>query len=234
MRDHSTMAVLVWVALAIFALVVLAASYARWVKAWHGGDRADFPGNAVELARAILDEEGLAEVPIARSDHDDGFQAEPTIIWLRREVLEGRSITAIALAVHQVAHAAQHRDGLAMVGRREGWEKALLVIATAVAFWMIIVSGGSTGWILAGAAGLSALLTLCAVLVKLRSLPLEWDASFRRATLMLGRRLSPRDLRRARGVLRAELVHEVTRGFFLVPRVAWQVETTSWGGWWPR
>lgn len=217
------MPVLVGGALALFALLLLAALHARWIKAWHGGHRADFPGTGGELARQMLDEAGLRHVGVAWAEEDDFYDPEAGVVWLRQEHLEGRSITAVAIAAHEVGHALQHRDGMALFARRRQLARNVMPFACLAAFLFVEALGLNLGvpplTTAAVLSGLALPLMLVSIVAELRTLPLETDASFRRALPALARFLTERDARRARSVLRAELLHDVTRAVFRVPRL---------------
>jgi hypothetical protein len=192
----------------LLAVVFGPALYVRWTMARHGAERPDFPGTGGELARHLLDEAGLAQVVVERTDSGDHYDPEARAVRLGEAQFDGRSVTAVAVAAHEVGHAVQHRDGMAMFGLRirlvrlamatERIAYVILLLAPVLAFFTrspALLFGQLA--LFAGVMGLS-------VVVHLVTLPVELDASYRRALPALAAGyLAPADLGRARSVLRA-------------------------------
>src|SRR3954454_22452969 len=200
--------------LAAGALVVLAIVFGpqlwiRRVLVRHGGERSDFPGTGAELARHLLDEAGLQAVPVeqtGKGDHDD---PQSRTVRLLPQHHAGRSVSAVAIAAHEVSHAVQHARGepsfarrVALVGRLIWVERiagGMLLLAPIV--FMLVKSPVLLALeIAAGVALLGVRVVVHAV-----TLPVEFDASFGKALPVLerGRYLSGNDLPAARSVLRA-------------------------------
>jgi uncharacterized protein len=178
------------------------------VLARHGGDRPDLPGTGAELARHLLDEAGLGEVKVERSDIGDHYDPETRAVRLSVPHHDGRSIAAAAVAAHEVAHAVQHARAerafalrFALV-RKFSWldrvASAILLLAPIV----FIVVKAPIVLVLQVIAGL--LLLAIRVVVHLVTLPVELDASFGKALPVLeGGYLAAADLPAARSVLTA-------------------------------
>jgi Zn-dependent membrane protease YugP len=176
----------------------------------HAADRPDFPGTGGELARHLLDEAGLADVGLeetpAGTDHYDPIAR---VVRLSPNNLTGRSVTAVAVAAHEVGHAVQHRDGDAFLVTRTKWAGGLAGLDK-VAFWMLI-SIPLIGIIIKSPViamlQIGALVVLMSgrVLMHVLTLPMEIDASFKRALPVLeqGGFLQGDDLANARQVLKA-------------------------------
>jgi Zn-dependent membrane protease YugP len=98
------------VSIAVLAAVFGPALWARGVLGWYGDDRLDFAGTGGELARDLLDERGLARVKVEATDQGDHYDPGDKAVRLTRRNLEGRSLTAVATAAHEVGHALQDRD----------------------------------------------------------------------------------------------------------------------------
>jgi uncharacterized protein len=199
--------------LGIIALLALIFGPQYWVKsvmARHSADRPDLPGSGGELARHLLDEAGLANVGVeetpAGTDHYDPIAR---VVRLSPDNLTGRSVTAVAVAAHEVGHAVQHRDGDPFLVTRTKWAGGLAGLDK-VAFWMlmsipfigIIIKSPVIAMLQIGA--IIALLS-GRVLMHLLTLPMEIDASFKRALPVLenGGFLHEDDLASARQVLKA-------------------------------
>jgi Zn-dependent membrane protease YugP len=175
----------------------------------HAADRPDFPGTGAELARHLLDEAGLTDVAVEQTDLGDHYDPDARAVRLTDANIAGRSITAVAVAAHEVAHAVQHAEGMRLFALRTRLASALLWInraATIILFAAPLVGIVTRSPVLLGiqvAAGFGAL--AIGVVVHAVTLPLELDASFRRAlpALERGRYVEGDDLGAARSVLRA-------------------------------
>jgi uncharacterized protein len=195
-------------------------AYVKWAMARHGDDRPDLPGTGGELARHLLDEAGLAHVGVEPTDQGDHYDPDARMVRLSPENMEGRSVTAVAVAAHEVAHAVQHRDGARLFKLRLALARVVAPLQmVAMALMTVLPLLG----VFAGAGQLvvpSMLLALAvfvlSVGLQLVTLPLEFDASFARAlpALRAGGYLAERDLSAAQRVLRAAAMTYVA-GMFL-------------------
>ena len=95
-------------ALLLLALIFGPQVWIRRVLRQHGVDRPDLPGTGGELARHLLDEAGLQAVLVEPTDLGDHYDPDTRAVRLKREHHDGKSITAVAVAAHEVAHAVQH------------------------------------------------------------------------------------------------------------------------------
>jgi hypothetical protein len=183
--------------------------WVRRVLAQHGLDRPDLPGTGGELARHLLDEAGLQQVQVERTDLGDHYDPEARAVRLLPQHHDGRSVAAAAVAAHEVSHAVQHAHGEPAFARRFGLVKKLIWIervasaALLLAPVVLIVVKAPIVVVLQVIGGL--LLLLIRVVVHVVTLPVEFDASFGKALPVLeqGRYLSAADLPAARNVLRA-------------------------------
>src|SRR5262245_56483852 len=102
--------------LTIGVLVLLAVLFGpQWwvghVLKQHGVERPDLPGTGAELARHLLDEAGLHGVTVEETDKGDHYDPEARAVRLLPQHHGGRSISAVAVATHEVSHAVQHARG---------------------------------------------------------------------------------------------------------------------------
>lgn len=212
-------------ALGLLALIFGPMLYVRWIMAWHGRHRDDIPGTGGELARHLLDEEGLTAVIVEPTDQGDHYDPEDRAVRLSPANFDGRSITALAVAAHEVGHALQHRDGSALFDLRLRMAKGLMTLnrvaaAVLVAAPLLAIATRAPGLMAAQlVAGLG--LVAVSVVAQLVTLPLEWDASYRRALPSLsGGYLPPEDVPRARSVLRAAALTYVAAALLSVLNLA--------------
>lgn len=192
----------------LFAALIFGPSlWIRAVMKRHADPRPDFPGTGGELARHLLDEAGLQSVmvEVAESDH---YDPEAKAVRLSERNYNDASLTAVAVAAHEVGHALQDRDGYAPLVART---RIVTVAARADQLAMIATMGLS----LLGSAVLSPRFLLIGaiivigsglirVLANLITLPVEFDASFNRALPILRSGYIPaRDQAAASHILRA-------------------------------
>ncbi len=199
--------------LTIAVLGVLLVAPQLWVRSVlkrHGVARPEFRGTGGELARHLLDQEGLVDVKVeACAPGADHYDPEARAVRLSPEHFEGRSVAAVTIAAHEVGHALQHRDGDRALMARVTWARdtvwvrrvAFAVLASAPVIAIFVRS--PLLFALQLAAG--AMLLLVEVLMHAVTLPTEVDASFRRAlpTLRRGGYLDDADMPAAREVLLA-------------------------------
>lgn len=195
---------LVVLALAIFLLPNL---WAQWVLKRHARGRNDYPGSGGELASHLLRRFGLDHVAVEVSEQGDHYDPLTKAVRLSPDNFDGRSLTAVTVAAHEVGHALQHAEGYAplvarsrMVGVAQKAEKlgALLMMAAPFLFILTRLPGG-----LAAVIAIAVISFGTAAVVHLVTLPVEFDASFNRALPLLKEYVPPSDMNGARHVLTA-------------------------------
>jgi uncharacterized protein len=196
--------------LLLLALIFGPSWWVRRVMARHGAERPDFPGTGGELARHLLDAGGLPDVPVEETaPGTDHYDPLARAVRLSPDNLHGRSITAVAVAAHEVGHAFQHRDGDPFLVARTRWANGLAIVDK-IGFFLLLsipivaVAVKSPAIALAQVAAL-VLLMGSRILVHVLTLPIEIDASFKRALPLLadGGYLHADDMPAARSVLKA-------------------------------
>jgi Zn-dependent membrane protease YugP len=70
-----------------------------------------YAGTGAQLARYLLDKRGLDEVTVESTDQGDHYDPLAKAVRLTPDKYEGRSLTAITVAAHEVGHAIQDGDG---------------------------------------------------------------------------------------------------------------------------
>ncbi len=202
---------MLYLVIAVLALALIFGPQA-WVcseMARHASDRPDLPGTGGELARHLLDRFQLGAVKVEAVREGDHYDPIARVVRLSAANHDGRSITAVAVAAHEVSHAIQHAQGSALFAWRTALARFLVVfdkIAMAVLITaplvMAVTHVPALGLMQAGIA--IAMLGV-GLVVHLVTLPLEFDASFGKALPILSGDgyLHENDLPAARGVLRA-------------------------------
>lgn len=192
------------------AAIVLPQWWVRRVMRAHAGDRPDLPGTGGELARHLLDLARLGHVRVEIAppggDHYDPIEK---VVRLSPDNHDGRSITAVAVAAHEASHAMQDADGDTLLATRiklAGSIRAVEVTAAVVlALVPLVAILVKSPVLIALQVGVVLMLLGSRVVVHVLTLPVELDASFKRALPILetGGFLGPEDLPKAKSVLRA-------------------------------
>lgn len=197
------------VLIAALAVVTLPQLLVRATISRHSGDRPDMPGTGGELARHLLDRFGLSHVAVEATDKGDHYDPDAVAVRLMPQHLGGRSVSAVAIAAHEVSHAIQHGNGERKLALRQRLVRVAMftdriagIFFLAAPVLTVIIRSPVA---LAGAIALGIALLSVRVVVNLVTLPVETDASFAKALPILedGGYLSGDDLPAARNVLRA-------------------------------
>ena len=209
----------------LFALVFGPQWWVRRAMQQHTAERPDLPGTGGELARHLLDLARLEHVPveIAPADHYDPVA---DVVRLSPENHDGRSVTAVAVAAHEVAHALQHAAGDPLLAARvtfapvvRGFELAAAAVTMTAPVVLALVHSPA---LLALQVGVGVALLGVRLVFHLLTLPVELDASFRRALPILeaGGFLDAGDLPGARTVLRAAALTYVASSLVALVNIA--------------
>lgn len=200
-----------WAILTLVLVVVLFGPqlWVGWVLRRHSAERSDFPGTGGELARHLLDRFDLRAVQVGVTHKGDHYDPLSKTVRLDEAHFSGHSLTAVVIAAHEVGHALQDASGyrpLVWRHRLVGFANFAqqlgngLILATPII--AAITRIPSTGLLML-AGGIASIGS--ATLIHLITLPVEWDASFKRALPLLeaGRYIPESDLPAARRILRA-------------------------------
>jgi hypothetical protein len=168
-----------------------------------------YPRTGGQTARHLLDSLGLRGVIAEVTDKGDHYDPLAKAVRLSADNFNGRSLTAITIAAHEVGHALQDARAFAPLRWRTRLVHWVAPIEKLGAGMLMLspVAGALTRSPSLGLLGLlGGLLTLgTAVAVHFLTLPAELDASFIRALPLLKRHavLRQEDLPRARRLLTA-------------------------------
>ena len=183
-----------------------------WVQAvlarYNRKDEENFPGTGGELARHILDRFNLVEIAVEITEQGDHYDPEQRCIRLSRDKFDGKTLTAITVAAHECGHAIQHAAGEPLfmlrtrLARAAVWAQrfgSLLLFSAPLI--VLLFRHPSLGVVNA----LGAFLIIgFAIAMHLLTLPVELDASFRKALPILGKGyLNPGQIPAARRILTA-------------------------------
>ncbi len=198
-----------FLAVALILVVLFPKVWVRYTIKRHNKARPDLQGTGGELARHLLDRFGLSDVKVETTDRGDHYDPESRAVRLLPVHHDGQSLSAVAIAAHEVGHAIQHAHSDRWLELRQRLVKLAMKtdVLASVFFLASPVLGAlartPVAFFAVFAIGI-ALLTV-RVIVDLVTLPVEFDASFAKALPILkeGRYVDERDMPAIRSVLRA-------------------------------
>ena len=194
----------------VAVLIYLPSFWVRRVMRLYGADSVDIPGTGAELARHLIDRFQLHGVAVEECEpFKDHFDSRGPAVRLSPHNYQGRSLTAVAVAAHEVGHAIQFSRQEQIFRLRSKY----LPVASALnrcgilIMWLIPFAGiflRAPG-AMAIMVGLSLCLQLGGAMAYLIILPEEWDASFNKALPILieGAYIEPADIPGVRQILKA-------------------------------
>jgi uncharacterized protein len=169
---------------------VLPQLWVRFVMNKYAKEIADMPGTGGELAEHLVERYELAGVRVEQGqERGDHYNPATQTVSLSPSNYNGRSITAVAVAAHEVGHAIQF-SRKEPLSRLRGKYLPISVWLGKIGIYMLFAIPVVTILFKAPAAifafiGLSILFQLAGAAVYLIILPEEWDASFNKALPML-------------------------------------------------
>lgn len=185
-----------------------------------------YSGTGAQLARHLLDKQGLTTVNVERTADGDHYDPVDKVVRLTADKFDSRSLTAITVAAHEVGHAIQDQENYRPLRLRSRLIKiagpvqkvgagVLMISPFAAAFTRLPQIG-----ILMFVAGFITLATT--TLVHLVTLPTEFDASFGRALPILDRHgiLMSADRPHARRLLTAAALTYVSASLMSLLNIA--------------
>ena len=217
--------------LGLAVIVALATLPQMWVKSVlqrHSAERRDMPGTGAEVARRILDSHGLDHVTVEVTREGDHYDPVAKAVRLMPQHFERRSLAAVAVAAHECGHALQDATRYAPLAQRTAAAKqarsvqrvgSIMMLAGPV---LMIVTKSPMLMAIDMAAG--ALVLGSNVVMHVLTLPVEYDASFRRALPVLKKDgyLRPEHLPAARQILKAAaLTYVAAAGMTLLDVARW-------------
>ena len=200
--------------LALGALIVLAVIFgpSLWVKLvmrWYSLEKPEMPGTGGELAKHLIERFSLKDVEVEVTELGDHYDPIEKKVRLLREHYESKSLTAIAIAAHEVGHAIQDHQGDKRLATRTKMVPVVDKVArlSVAVIYLSPVIGIITRHpmpfsllLLVGLSGFVARMMVHAV-----TLPIEYDASFSKALPLLreGNYVSQSDEKAVSLILRA-------------------------------
>jgi len=200
--------------IAVGTVIVLAVIFgpSLWVKLVmkrHSSVKPEMPGTGGELAKHLIQRFSLKDVEVEVTELGDHYDPIEKKVRLLREHYESKSLTAIAIAAHEVGHAIQDQQG----DKRLATRTKMVPVVDKVARWSVVIISLSPviGIIMRHPMPFSLLLLLglsgfiARMMIHAMTLPIEFDASFSKALPLLreGNYVSQSDEKAVSSILRA-------------------------------
>lgn len=166
------------------------------------------PGTGLQFAEHLIKKYQL-EVTLEQTPQGDHYDPIGKVVRISSENAQSNSLTAIATVAHEIGHAIQHQQHYqpllqrtVLVERAQHMQRFSGIALMATPILIPLLHTPVIG-IITFAAGFIAM--GIPVILHLSTLPVEWDASYKRALPLLkeGQYLSPAELKIARKILRA-------------------------------
>lgn len=199
---------MIWIVvfIVIIAIVFLPQLWVKRVLKKYSAPRSDFPGTGGELAQHLIKQFDL-NVKLETTEHGDHYDPSTKTVRLSSQNFNGKSLTAVATAAHEVGHAIQHQERMALLLLRAPLAKLALYIEK---FSQIaLISTPVFLSVLPVAAKISLVVAItgmvASTLVHFVTLPVEFNASFSKALPILknGKYLNREDYKASEKILLA-------------------------------
>lgn len=179
-------------AIAIIFVITLLYGSQWWVKYTlnrYANALDHLQGTGGELARHLLDRFELHDVKVEIDDRGDHYDPTDKAVRLSSDNFNKKSLTAIAVAAHEVGHAIQHQRKEPLLQLRTHLVKIAAVSekfgSLAFILMPVVVAISHVPQLSFLMLGLVVLSMFVAVIVHFVTLPVEWDASFGKALPIL-------------------------------------------------
>ncbi len=196
-------------ALIILALIFGPSLWVKLVMRKYSSEKAEMPGTGGELAKHLIERFSLKDVTVEVTELGDHYDPIQKKVRLLRQHYESKSLTAIAIAAHEVGHAIQDQQGDKRLISRT---KMIPVVDRIARLSAIIISLSPViGIITRHPISFSFLLLLglsgfiARMIIHAVTLPIEFDASFSKALPILrkGKYISQSNEKAVSRILRA-------------------------------
>lgn len=193
--------------IAIFLFLIYAPQlWVSYIMNKYNKSITQLPGTGGELAQHLIERYQL-NVSVEMTDTGDHYDPQTKTVRLSSKNYNGKSLTAIAIAAHEVGHAVQdfRKENLLIVrGKMVETAQRFEKIGAGIIFIAPIIGAVTRMPAIGLLIGIIGILSIAStVVVHLISLPLEFDASFNKALPLLeeGNYVSKHDLVSVRRVL---------------------------------
>ena len=176
-------------ALIVLAIIFGPSLWVKFVMSKYSSENPEIPGTGGELAKHLIKKLSLKDVTVEITELGDHYDPIEKKVRLLREHYESKSLTAIAIAAHEVGHAIQDHIGdkrlatrtkmVPVVDKVARWSVAMISVSPVIG----IITQHPTPFSLLLFLGLSGF--IARMMIHAVTLPIEFDASFSKALPLL-------------------------------------------------
>lgn len=165
--------------LALLAFIIVIAAQAYLSSTYKKGKEKENSNklSGCEVARKILDSNGLTDVYVVQTDGmlSDHYDPKRKVVRLSKDIFHGTSVAATAVAAHECGHAIQDKDNYTFMRIRSSLVPVVNLM-TYIGYFVLLISlfAGITGYL-----KISIGLIVITLIFQLITLPVEFDASKR-------------------------------------------------------
>jgi len=195
--------------LTILAIIFGPSLWVKMVMRRYSTEQSEIPGTGGELAKHLIERFSLTDVEVEVTELGDHYDPIEKKVRLSQEHYESKSLTAIAIAAHEIGHAIQDQQGdkrlatrtkmAPVVDKVARWSAVILSLSPVIG----IITRHPMPFSLLFVLGLSGF--IARMIVHAVTLPIEFDASFSKALPLLreGNYVSPTNEKAVSRILRA-------------------------------
>ena len=179
----------VFSALIVLVIIFGPSLWVKFVMRRYSSEKPEMPGTGGELAKHLIKRFSLKDVEVETTELGDHYDPIEKKVRLLPEHYDSKSLTAIAIAAHEVGHAIQDHQG----DKRLAIRTKMVPIVNLLARWSVVIISLSPviGIITRHPIPFSLLLFLglsgfiARMMIHAVTLPVEFDASFSKALPIL-------------------------------------------------
>jgi len=191
----------------LFILTTLPSLWTKHILNKHRKPHNDIPGSGLQFAEHLINKHQLTGVTVEETTAGDHYDPIEKVVRISTENAHSNSLTAITTVAHEIGHALQDKEDYpelkqrtALVERAAIMQKFAGMALMATPFLIPLAHTPMIGFLTFGAGFIAMGVP---VMIHLSTLPVEFDASFKRALPLLeeGEYLNKRDHRIAKKIL---------------------------------
>ena len=191
----------------LFALTTLPSIWTKAILNKHRKPHPDIPGTGLQFAEHLVKKHELHGVRIEETDQGDHYDPIEKVVRISSANAHSNSLTAITTVAHEIGHALQDKEDYPELKQRTALVERAAIMQKFAGFALMITPvliplahTPMVGLITFGAGFIAMGVP---VIIHLSTLPVEFDASFKRALPLLkeGNYLDKQDQKTARKIL---------------------------------
>lgn len=201
------MGILIILFVLLFLLTTIPSIWTKSILKKHNKPHPEIPGTGLEFAHHLAKKLDLEHVKIEITDKGDHYDSINKVVGISPEFANSNSLTAITVVAHEFGHAIQDKTDYPELKQRTALIERAAVMQKFAGFALmatpILIPLAHTPMIGLLTFGAGFIAMGVPVIIHLSTLPVEFDASFKRALPLLkeGNYLNKKDHKTAKSIL---------------------------------